>query len=188
MTSTLEVAANVIATLSILLASRNHVHTWTFGVLGCLAFAWLYFESRLYADVMLQFFFIVTSVLGWSRWRHSGRVATVAQERPVTHVRFKVLALSLPAGAMGALAYGQLLHATTDAWAPFADSFVLAFSIVAQWLLVRRHVETWPVWLLVNSISVPLFASRGLYLTAAVYAIYWLNAWYGWRRWHQFAR
>ena len=85
------------------------------------------------------------------------------------------------------VAYGTLLHHFTDAYAPFADSAVLAFSVVAQLLLMRRQLETWAFWLLVNTVSVPLFLSRGLTLTAGLYAMYWLNAWWGgwtwWRQW-----
>ena len=60
---------------------------------------------------------------------------------------------------------------------------MLAFSVVAQVFLMRRHVETWPVWLLVNAIAVPLYASRGLHLTAVLYAAYWFNALLAWRLW-----
>jgi nicotinamide mononucleotide transporter len=57
--------------------------------------------------------------------------------------------------------------------------------VIAQCLLTQRKVDTWPFWLAVNTISVALFASRGLTLTAALYAAYWINAWYGWWRWHR---
>ncbi len=76
-----------------------------------------------------------------------------------------------------------MLHAWTDAYAPFLDSLVLSFSVVAQLLLMRRRLETWPVWLLVNTLAVPLFASRGLFVTAGLYAAYWINALVAWRHW-----
>jgi nicotinamide mononucleotide transporter len=66
---------------------------------------------------------------------------------------------------------------------PYLDAAVLAFSVVAQCLLMRRQIQTWPAWLIVNTLSVPLFASRGLWLTAVLYSAYWFNAWYGWSRW-----
>jgi nicotinamide mononucleotide transporter len=74
------------------------------------------------------------------------------------------------------MGYGWLLHRFTDAWSPFWDSMVLAFSVLAQLLLMSRRIETWAGWLIVNSISVPLFWSRGLHLTSAIYGIFWLNA------------
>ncbi len=84
-----------------------------------------------------------------------------------------------------ALAYGALLHHFTDAYAPLVDSLVLTFSVLAQLLLMRRRLENWYAWLLVNTLAVPLFASRELYLTAGLYTLFWCNAWYGLYRWRR---
>ncbi|MET0322432.1 MAG: nicotinamide mononucleotide transporter family protein, partial [Duganella sp.] len=82
-------------------------------------------------------------------------------------------------------AYGLLLQAYTNAYAPFMDSAVLMFSVIAQLLLMGRRLQTWQFWLFVNTIAVPLYASRGLYLTSVLYGVYWINAlasWFFWRR------
>ncbi len=89
------------------------------------------------------------------------------------------------AGSAATAAYSLMLKHYTDAFAPFVDSTVLMFSIIAQVLLMGRRIETWPVWLLVNTISVPLYASRGLYPTAVLYAAYWINALVAWRHWRR---
>jgi nicotinamide mononucleotide transporter len=178
-TDPLEITANVLATVSILLAGRNSVHTWWVGILGCALFALVFMQARLYADAALQGFFVVASVVGWWQWLHGNRDAPLA----VTRAPRSAVLSSAVGGVFGGLAYGALLHGYTDAYAPFLDSLVLSFSVVAQLLLMRRHVETWPVWLLVNTLAVPLFFSRGLYVTCALYAVYWLNALVAWRHW-----
>ncbi len=177
----LEIAANAVATLSIALAARNSLHTWWTGIVGSVFFGVLFMQSQLYADATLQVFFIATSAWGWRHWQagNHGKAAPVRRTP-----RRALAALALAALAVTA-AYGSLLKHWTDAYAPFTDSAVLAFSVVAQLLLMQRRVETWPTWLLVNTLSVPLFASRGLHLTAVLYAVYWCNAWYGWWRWRQ---
>lgn len=179
--SPLEIAANVLAGASILLAGRNSVHTWWTGIVGCSLFAIVFLHSRLYADVLLQAFFVGTSAVGWWQWRH-GRDGG---ELPVSDLPPHHLLGQLAAGAVGAVLYGLLLRRFTNAYAPFLDSTVLAFSIVAQLLMMRRRVQNWPFWLLVNSIAVPLYASRGLYLTSALYAVYWINALVSWRHWRR---
>lgn len=179
--SPLEIAANVLAGASILLAGRNSVHTWWTGIVGCSLFAIVFLHSRLYADVLLQAFFVGTSVVGWWQWRR-GRDGG---ELPVSDLPPHHLLGQLAAGAVGAVLYGLLLRRFTNAYAPFLDSTVLAFSIVAQLLMMRRRVQNWPFWLLVNSIAVPLYASRGLYLTSALYAVYWINAGVSWRHWRR---
>lgn len=180
--STLELAANAFTTWSIWLAARNSVHTWAVGIVGCILFAFQFFESRLYADVTLQVFFIATSVVGWAQWRR-GRTADGSRARPVTRAsRSSLVWMALAAAAVTA-GYGTLLHRLTDAWMPYLDSAVLALSVVAQCLLMQRKIETWPAWLVVNTLAVPLFVSRELWLTAALYAAYWVNAWHGWWCW-----
>lgn len=175
----LELAANATMTISIVLAARNSVHTWWIGIIACLLFAQLFAQARLYADVTLQAFFVLTSAWGWWQWRARPN----APQRPVGQADAATVLRLLALGVLGALAYGWLLHRWTDAFAPYLDSLVLAFSIVAQLLLMRRLVQTWWFWLLVNVLCVPLFLSRELYLTAALYAAYFVNALFGLRHW-----
>jgi nicotinamide mononucleotide transporter len=185
----LEIAANAVTTLSIVLAARNHAHTWTTGVVGCLLFGVVFIENQLYADATLQVFFLVTSVMGWWQWRRPVQAAVAdvagAAERPITRAAPATIVWMALGAVAVTLAYGGLLHRFTDAYMPYVDAAVLGLSVVAQCLLMQRRLETWPTWLMVNTLSVPLFASRGLWLTAVLYAAYWFNAWYGWWRWHR---
>lgn len=175
----LEIVANLFATASIVLAGRNSVHVWWTGIVGCGVFAFVFLHSRLYADTVLQGFFVITSIVGWWQWNHGRH----GEELAVTDLPTRKLWLQLLAGAVGAVAYGLLLQRFTNAYSPFLDSTVLAFSIVAQLLMMRRHVQSWPFWLLVNTIAVPLYASRHLYLTSVLYSAYWINAVIAWRHW-----
>jgi nicotinamide mononucleotide transporter len=183
----LEIAANAVTTLSIWLAARNSRHTWATGILGCGLFGVQFFLSKLYAEVTLQAFFLVTSAIGWWQWAHA-RTRAAPAERPVTRARPATLAGMVAAAAAVTLGYGALLHHYTDAYAPYVDSAVLALSVAAQFLLMQRQIETWVFWIVVNTLSVPLYASRGLELTAVLYAAYWFNAWYGLWRWRRQAR
>ncbi len=181
----LEIAANAVTTASIVLAGRNSIHTWWTGIVGCLLFAVLFFGTQLYADVLLQAFFVVTSAIGWWQWRGG---EGQRPERAVTHAPASQVAVAAVLGSVAALLYGLVLNRFTDAYAPFVDSVVLAFSVVGQVLLMQRRVESWPFWLLVNIVAVPLYASRGLLLTAVLYAAYWVNAVIAWRHWARLAR
>lgn len=182
--SALEVAANGANTGSILLATANSRLTWPLGIVGCALFLWLFALNQLYADALLQVFFIATSVIGWRAWRGDaqGRNALPVQRTPATRLAVYVLL----AAAVGAC-YAAVLQAFTDAFAPWADSAVLVSSVLAQLLLMHRRLEAWPCWLLVNSIAVPLFWSRGLHLTSLLYAAFWVNAVVGYLRWRRLA-
>jgi nicotinamide mononucleotide transporter len=176
----LEIAANLTVTASIILAGRNSLHTWWTGIVGCLLFMVVFFQAQLYADVILQVFFIATSASGWWQWVRGKKGEMLA----VTRASKQILLWSTFVGMAAAICYGGLLHRFTNAYAPYVDSAVLVFSIIAQWLLMQRRVENWPFWLLVNTVAVPLYASRGLYLTAVLYAVYWVNAVISWRHWN----
>ena len=176
-----EIAANGFNTASILLAGRNSAHTWWTGIVGCWLFAFVFFHARLYADLTLQTFFIITCVLGWWNWLHGRHGSELPIRR--TNVAF-FLGLTV-AGILVAAGYGWLLHRFTNAYAPFLDSLILAFSVLGQFLLMGRRLENWWCWLLVNSIAVPLYAVRGLRLTALLYAVFWINAIVSLRRWMQ---
>lgn len=179
----LEVAANASMALSVVLAGRNSIHTWWTGMVAAVLFAFVFLQAKLYADVTLQFFYLATCALGWWLWRH--RVRAPASD--FAQGRRGPLLLAAGAGVLGALAYGSLLQARTDAYAPHADSLVLMFSVIAQILLMRRRVESWWFWIVVNLIAIPLFASRGLTITALLYAGYLLNAVLALRYWRALA-
>ena len=180
----LEIAANITTAAAIFLAGRNNIHTWWIGMIGCALFGVLFYQWNLYADVALQAFFIVSSAVGWRQWLKGDH----GEVLPVTHVEMRTLLIIIPAGIAITAGYGALLHSFTNAYAPFVDSAVLVFSIVAQLLLMQRRIENWPFWLLVNSIAVPLYASRGLYLTSFLYSCYWVNAIVSWMLWRRLAR
>ena len=178
-----EISANAFNAVSIVLAGRNSVHTWWTGIAGCLLFAAVFFDARLYADVTLQTFFVITSVLGWWNWMRGRQGAPL----PVRRSPAPLICAFVVAGALVAVAYGWLLRRFTNAYAPFLDSVILAFSVLAQMLLMGRRLENWWCWLLVNTVAVPLYAVRGLYVTAILYAFFWVNALVSLSRWRRLA-
>jgi nicotinamide mononucleotide transporter len=179
----LEVAANAFTAGAIFLAGRNSVHTWWTGIVGCTLFAMVFYQASLFADVVLQVFFVLTSVYGWWKWLN-GAAGDVL---PVTHMRPSSLLWMVPAGLLATAAYGTLLYLYTKAFAPFFDSSVLVFSVIAQFLMMQRRIESWGFWLLVNTIAVPLYFSRGLTMTAVLYAFFWVNAIASWLWWKKLA-
>lgn len=180
----LEWAANIATAICIFLAGRNNVHTWWTGIIACILFMFLFYEWKLYADAKLQVFFVITGIIGWYGWIKTPNKPALA----VTHTGWDEQTTAIFVTLVAYLGYTMVLVNYTDAVAPFWDSAVLFFSINAQLLMMRRKVESWPLWLIVNTIAVPLFASRELYLTSFMYSLFWLNAVYSWWYWTQLAR
>jgi nicotinamide mononucleotide transporter len=103
----------------------------------------------------------------------------------VTQVPPQLLWISIGMAIAVAALYGLMLRQFTHAYAPFVDSLVLTLSVVAQLLLTTRRYETWWFWLGVNSLSIALFSFRGLWVTAALYSAFWINAWLAQLRWRR---
>lgn len=180
----LEWSATATMALSVWLAARRHIATWPIGILGCLLYGALFMATQLYADATLQAFFIVTSAIGWWQWRRDAQAVMAATATPArAPLRWPHWVLLLAGGVVVTLGYGALLLHWTDAFAPFWDAAVLTTSVVAQVLLMQGRRETWLFWIVVNTLSVPLYLSRGLDVTAGLYALFWLNAWHGWWHW-----
>jgi nicotinamide mononucleotide transporter len=177
MVTPLELSANIMTAVCIFLAGRNNIHTWWTGIVACILFAFLFFDVKLYADVTLQIFFIATGIIGWMNWK--------MRDREITSIKSTNLILNLVLANVVALMYGSILYTFTDAYAPFVDSLVLTFSVLGQFLLMKRYVQAWPVWVVVNILSVPLYFSRELYLTAGMYSLFLLNAIYSWYSWNK---
>ena len=178
--SYLEWAANILTALCIFLAGRNKVLTWPVGIVATILFGALFYQAKLYADVTLQVFFVITGMIGWINWKDRAlvkEVPTYANRRNL--IAYVCLAITFAGG------YGAILYHYTDAWAPFIDSGVLTLSILGQFLLMRKHIQTWAVWLVVNTLSVPLYISRDLYLTAFMYSLFWVNAIVSWYYWNK---
>jgi nicotinamide mononucleotide transporter len=167
----LETFAIAFTTACIFLAGKNSIHTWWVGIIACVLFGTLFYSVQLYAEVLLQVFFVGTSLIGWYIWRKCGVNVT-----PIVRTSRQVLLIYFVAALLAAGAYGLILHEFTNAWAPFIDSGVLTFSILAQYLLMTRRLETWYFWIFVNILSVPLYFSRELYMTAGLYSVFLVHA------------
>jgi len=165
--------------VAIFLAGRNSIHTWWVGIIGCILFGFLFYGAKLYADVTLQGFFVITGLIGWYQWS-GGQDKDVL---PITKTQSSTLALAIVTGGIVGVGYALLLHKYTDAYSPGWDTALLVGSVIGQILLMNRKIENWGFWLLVNTIAVPLFLSRGLYLTSVLYAAYWIHAIYAYRKW-----
>ena len=154
---------------------------WPLAIASSLLYVAVFWQSRLYGDASLQVFFAVVAGWGWYQWlrghRADGRALHVARLRP------RGLALTVAASALLWPAAGMFLKAHTDTDVPWWDGFNTSLSVVGQFLLGRKFIENWAVWVVVNTVSVGLFAYKGLWLTAGLYLVFLALSFVGWRQW-----
>lgn len=160
---------------SVWLLAENRPLGWWIGLIGSVMYAWVFYEARLYGEILIQIFFIVTSLYGIWAWMHGGEEK---REKPVERANKRQMVL---AGAVGLTCWAGCYVALVklQGAAPFWDALTTVVSFVAQVFMMLRYVESWPLWIFVDIIYVPLYASRGLYLTSALYAVFLWMAWRG---------
>jgi nicotinamide mononucleotide transporter len=182
-TTPLELVAVATGFACVWLAARESIWNFPVAIFSCLLYVFVYFEAKFYSDSGLQGLFIVLSGYGWYKWLYGGNNAT---ELGVTHTPAREWALGAAFAAVFTLGFGYYLHHYhTDAAFPYIDSFTTAGSIVAQYLLTRKRLENWLLWLLVDIIYVPMLWYKQLYTTSLLYFLYLALAAYGYWQWRR---
>ena len=181
--SYLELAAFVLALWMVICNIRVNVLGWPLAIGSSLLYCLLFFDSRLYGDAGLQLFFVAVAGWGWWQWLRgtddSGQPLRVRRlDRRGRLVAVLACVVAWPAMAI-------FLDRFTDTDVAWWDAFPTAASVIGQWLLGRKYVENWPVWIVVNVVSVSLFAYKGLWLTMLLYTVLVAMSFIGWRAWHR---
>jgi nicotinamide mononucleotide transporter len=183
--SPLEIAAALFGAWSVWLSVRQNILSWPTAIVNVALYAIVFYEAKLYADMGLQVIYAGLSVYGWYEWLYGGEGRT---ELHVTRTS-RPLALRLLALAIAsALLLGSLLHRTTDAALPYMDSALTTASLVAQWMMTRKLLENWIVWISVDVFYVGMFVYKGLCVTAVLYAVFLGLATKGWIDWRRSLR
>jgi nicotinamide mononucleotide transporter len=186
----LEVIAFALALGCVILNVLEIHWAWPLAIAASLLYAWLFFASRLYGDVAVQGFFVLSSVWGWYQWLFGRRSVPSGAAKPLRIARLGARRILMVAACWLAAwpLFGLLLARFTDTDVPYFNAFPTVGSFIGQVLLALKFVETWPVWLIVNAVSVILYATKSLWLTVALYVIFGALAVAGWRRWGKLVR
>ncbi len=175
-----ELLGDVTGALCVWLVARQNVWTWPLGLGNNVFWAVLFFDAKLYGDSFLQGIFFALGCYGWWRWvMPSASQATSAVRRTTTREWWALGGLT----AVATLGVATWLAVHTDSPVPWADASVLTLSLAATYGQALKLVESWWVWITVDVISVPLYVSRGLYPTAALYVVFGLMCVAGLRSW-----
>lgn len=180
----LEPLAALLSVWSIGLIIRRNVWGFPVGIISVALYAWVFYNARLYSDMLLQFAFVAFQVHGWVHWYGS---PVDADDRRIRLRRLSAgqWARSLLIGVAGAWTLGTVMAAHTNAAIPFLDAGTTTVSLLAQWWMNRRYVESWLLWIAVDAVYLYQYSSQQLYYTAALYAIFLGMAFWGWFTWRK---
>jgi len=177
-----ELTGAILGIVYILLSVRQKTLTWAFGIATSVVYAWVFYSSRFYAGMGLQVYYVAVSIYGWFYWI-SGKQKGKSGEIPVRSLDLTSgLISSLLAAGSFILLY-LLLSLRTDSPVPFMDALTTALSIAATWLLARKVLENWLLWIVTNLLCIGLYAWQNLWPTVVLFSVYEALAVYGYFRW-----
>jgi len=183
----IEIFGVVTGIIYVILEVRQNRLLWPLGIVTSTAYVIIFFTGKFYADMGLQVYYVLISIYGWYYWSRGGSQKE-RQELPVVRInRKQSFLLFITFIFIWAVIY-ILLDRYTDSTVPVGDSFTTALSIVATWMLTRKFIEQWFLWIIANIVSIGLYIYKGLYPTVILYAVYTAMAVYGYIEWNRSMR
>lgn len=167
--------------IQVLLAQRNNINNYLFGIAGIVLAMYVKFHAKLYAEFALDFYYLIMSVYGWIFWKYG-------KQQSETPISFSTKNEWLKAAIIVGVAFTLFfvfLTGFTDSDVPFLDSIVTAFAWAGMWLMAKRKIENWIFLNISNFIAVPLLIHKELYLFAGLTAFLFIVAIFGYRNWYR---
>jgi nicotinamide mononucleotide transporter len=179
--SPLEGIAAAFGVISVFLSTRQNIWSWPTAIVNVGLYTFVFYQGRLYGQMGLQPIYLALSIYGWYQWLHGG------EQHSALRVSRASPRLLLALGGLtmtGWLALAAILQ-RTDAALPWLDALLTATSLAAQWMMTRKILENWLVWIAVDVIYVPMFISQKLYATAMLYFMFLILAVMGFAEWRR---
>lgn len=155
------------------------IWVWLFSLLMPMVSMIVYFDAGLYADFSINIYYLLASAYGLAKWRGNKR----RKGATISHIPPAFALVSIAAMLVIWLGIYLVLHSFTNSNVPVMDSLTTALSIVGTWMLARKYIEQWAVWIVVDAICVALYIYKEIPFYAVLYAVYTVVAVFGYRKW-----
>lgn len=181
----IEIAGTVFGITYVILSVKQKVATWFFGLLTSLLYIYIFFTAKIYAQMAIQFYYVFVSVYAWILWAKGTKEDSGEKQFHVSYLgKSNILIFSGVTLLIWATVY-IILKKFTDSPVPVADSLIAALSITATWMLARKKIENWLIWIVANGFSVGLYLYQNMYATSILYIVYLISAIWGFTEWRR---
>jgi nicotinamide mononucleotide transporter len=183
--SKVELLGAILGLLYIFFSIRQNILTWPTGLLTSLIYTYVFFVSGFYADMGLQVYYVVISIYGWHHWLKGSKNKTAAENEklPVKRSSKRLILKLIVTTILIFILLLFVLLKFTDSDVPFMDSMTTAFSVVATWILARKYIEHWLIWIFVDAFSAGLYMYKNLWPTVILFLVYTFMAYLGYTEW-----
>lgn len=160
----IEAIAVIFGLLCVWLTIRQNIWCWPTGLIQVLLYIIIFYNALLYSDMLLHVVYVAMQIYGWYHWLYGGKEKT---ELKVSVLPVTIFLIWIVAGILSTFAWGYLMGNYTNAAVPYADSITTIMSLIAQWLMARKRLESWFFWIAVDVVAIGVYLYKGLYLTRA---------------------
>jgi len=167
---------------NVYLTVRQNIWCWPVGVVMVSLYIYIFFQAKLYSDAGLNVFFLVMQFYGWYEWTR-GPVEHARSLRPVTRLSRRGGIVTIAGVLAGTVVLGTGMHQHTDAALPYPDAFTTMLSVFAQFLMTRKILENWTLWMIADVIYIGVYLIKSLYWTAGLYVVFLVLCLQGYREW-----
>lgn len=180
--SSLEIVAALFGVVSVFLSVRQNIWSWPTAIVNVGLYIIIFGEARLYADAGLQVVYVVLSAYGWYHWLYGGKNRT---ELPVSRTPLRLWGVLAAIGVAGSVLLGTFLARFTPDPLPFLDASTATTSLIAQWMMTRKLLENWIIWVAVDVVYIGIYITRSLKPTAVLYLMFLLLSVLGYVQWRR---
>lgn len=192
--SYVEFFGTIFTGLSVYLAAKNRIVTWPVGILGVILYGFLFYQIQLYSDLIEQFYYFVTGFWGWWLWAHPGKEGKAfrTNQRKITRTSKKENIFYIILILIASVGLGLFISRINvilpeffqlQASYPYIDAGTTIMSFVANYLLMKRKIESWYLWIIVDIFGVWLYLVKGTVFLSLLYLAFLINAFYGYFGW-----
>lgn len=177
----IEIIGAILSLIYLYLSIKQKLSLWVFGFLSSAFYIVVFFQTKFYADMSLQFYYLVISIYGWIYWKYGTQ--RTGQELASTKIKKRTIIQLVFASIFIYFLYYIILAKFTDSTIPKADSLVGMLSVIGTWMLAKKLIENWLVWIVADALATGLFFYKELYPTAILFIIYTAMAVVGYFQW-----
>lgn len=177
----IEILGTLLSIAYLVLSIKQNIWLWPLGIISAALYVVVFFQAKFYADMGLNIYYFFISIYGWIAWAKTRKLT--GEKMPVRKLRGKLAILAAAAFVLFFISIGLILDHLTDSPLPYWDALTTSASIVATWMLTRKYIEHWILWVAIDLLSMGLYIYRGLYPTTVLFLVYTVMAVVGYLQW-----
>ena len=181
----LELVAVVFGVISVLYARKNNILVYPTGLISTILYVYILFEFQLYGDLIINFYYTIMSFLGWYLW---SKTKDGHDEFPISIINRKEILVSTLIFTI-TLTFVALVYHFFDKftdWTAYVDALTTGLFFVGMWLMAKRKIENWMLWIIADAISIPLYFYKGLTFSSFQFILFTIIAILGYKEWKRF--